>query len=77
MDKTSQLNFTQTLKRLEEIVAQLEKPDLDLDEGLKLLEEGTKLHKACTEKLTQAQIKIQEILKKDILDQPVEEVANI
>lgn len=63
MDKTNPLNFTETLKRLEEIVVQLEKPDLDLDEGLRLLEEGTKLHKICTAKLTQAQAKIKEILK--------------
>ncbi len=59
------LSFAQTLKRLEEIVAKLEDPELDLDEGLKLLEEGMKLHKICSSKLTQAQEKIKEILKTD------------
>lgn len=57
------INFTQAIKRLEEIVGKLESPDLDLEEGLKLLEEGVKLHKLCREKLTQANAKITTILK--------------
>ena len=32
--------FSQKLKRLEEVVAKLESPDVELEEGLKLLEEG-------------------------------------
>lgn len=59
------LNFTQSLKRLEEIVAKLEDPNLDLEEGLKLLEEGVKLHKLCKAKLTEANAKISTILKED------------
>ncbi|HSX19445.1 MAG TPA: exodeoxyribonuclease VII small subunit [Candidatus Saccharimonadales bacterium] len=59
------INFTQALKRLEEIVTKLEGPDLDLEEGLKLLEEGVKLHKLCKEKLTEANAKITTILKED------------
>lgn len=57
------LNFTQAIKRLEEIVEKLEAPDLDLEEGLKLLEEGVNLHKLCKEKLTEANKKITTILK--------------
>lgn len=56
-------NFTQTLARLEEIVDKLESPDLDLEEGLKLLEEGVLLHKLCKNKLTAANAKITDILK--------------
>ncbi len=59
------LNFTQALKRLEEIVEKLEDPDLDLEVGLKLLEEGVSLHKLCKTKLTQANEKITTILKDD------------
>lgn len=55
--------FTQALKRLEEIVEKLEDPNLDLEDGLALLEEGVKLHKFCQNKLTQANTKITEILK--------------
>lgn len=61
-------NFTQALKRLEEIVGQLEDPQLDLDEGLKLLEEGVKLHKLCKNKLTEANSKITNILKDEDID---------
>lgn len=57
------LNFTKALKRLEEIVESLEDPNLDLEEGLKLLEEGVKLHKFCKSKLTEANLKISSILK--------------
>ena len=57
------LNFTQALTRLEEIVEKLESPNLDLEEGLKLLEEGVALHKLCKNKLTAANTKITDILK--------------
>ena len=56
-------NFTQALARLEEIVEKLESPNLDLEEGLKLLEEGVALHKLCKNKLTAANAKITDILK--------------
>lgn len=56
-------NFTQALARLEEIVEKLDSPDLDLEEGLKLLEEGVILHKLCKNKLTAANAKITTILK--------------
>lgn len=62
---TKDLNFTKALKRLEEIVDKLEDPDLDLEEGLQLLEEGVKLHKFCKSKLTEANAKITTILKED------------
>lgn len=64
MSKNSKdLNFTKALKRLEEIVESLEDPSLDLEEGLKLLEEGVKLHKFCKSKLIEANLKISSILK--------------
>ena len=60
---TDEISFSKSLARLEEIVTKLEMPDLDLDEGLKLLEEGVKLHKNCKQKLTEASVKISTILK--------------
>jgi len=63
--KPNDVNFTQALARLEEIVEKLESPDLDLEESLKLLEEGVKLHKLCKAKLTEASTKITTILKED------------
>lgn len=61
----NQLNFSKSLARLEEIVAKLEEPDLDLEDGLKLLEEGVGLHKACRKKLTEASAKINKILESE------------
>ncbi len=63
MKKNPEATFTEALARLEEIVALLESPSLDLEEGLKLLEEGAALHKLCKEKLTQANTKISNILE--------------
>lgn len=60
-----ELTFSQSLKRLEEIVEKLEDPNLDLEEGLALLEEGVTLHKFCQQKLTAANAKINKILKDD------------
>lgn len=56
------MNFTKSLKRLEEIVAKLEEPNIDLEESLKLLEEGVQLHKLCRDKLTKANARIKTIL---------------
>lgn len=51
------------IKRLEEIVALLEK-GVTLDESLKLYEEGSKLAKLCLEELEKAKGKIT-MIKKD------------
>ena len=58
-------SFSKALARLEEIVERLEDPDLDLEEGLKLLEEGVKLHRFCKSRLTEANKKITTILKEE------------
>ena len=69
---TEEINFSKALARLEEIVQKLEKPDLDLEAGLKLLEEGVKLHKICKNKLTEASAKISTILKVEGPDVAIE-----
>lgn len=56
--------FENALKRLEEIVKDLERGDLQLDDALKLFEEGVKLSKACLDILENAEKKI-EILMQD------------
>jgi exodeoxyribonuclease VII small subunit len=59
-----EIKFEKALKRLEEIVEKLEEGDLDLDQSLKLFEEGVKLSKVCNKRLNEAQKKI-EILTKE------------
>ncbi len=57
------MTYEQAIKRLEEIVACLEKKDTPLEESMKLFEEGTKLAAFCGEKLTSAKQKITELTK--------------
>ena len=59
------LSFSRALERLETIISELENPNLDLEDGIKLLEEGVKLHKSCKDKLTLANAKIRKIVKED------------
>ena len=56
--------FEQSLDELEKIVRQLEDGDLPLEESLKLFENGVKLSRECRERLTNAERRI-EVLMKD------------
>jgi len=60
MEKT----FESSLAELEKIVEQLENGDLPLEESLKLFETGVKLSRECRERLTDAERRI-EVLMKD------------
>ena len=60
MEKT----FEASLAELEKIVAQLEDGDLPLEESLKLFEKGVKLSRECRERLSDAERRI-EVLMKD------------
>ncbi len=44
-----QYNFAQARARLEEIVSQVRKKDISLEQSLDLLEEGVRLANVCTE----------------------------
>ena len=58
-------SFEKDLKRLEEIVAQMERDEVSLDDSMKLFEEGVKLSKRCTEKLNEAETKVSILLKNE------------
>ncbi|MBI4091122.1 exodeoxyribonuclease VII small subunit [candidate division WWE3 bacterium] len=58
-----ELTFTQSLKKLKEITEKLEKGDLELEDALKLYEEGISLHKKCIDKLNFAKLKFEELKK--------------
>jgi len=45
------LSFEDSLKKLEDIVEQLESGDVDLDKSVELYEKGMNLKKICEEKL--------------------------
>jgi len=57
-----ELSFARQLARLEEIVRRLEAEDLDLDEALKLFEEGVERLRAARERLTAAEAKVKQVL---------------
>jgi exodeoxyribonuclease VII small subunit len=56
-------SLTTDLKRLEEIVRQLESDDTDLDQALALFEEGVSRLKAAREHLSEAELRIQKVLE--------------
>ncbi len=58
------LKFEEALKGLEAIVDKLETGELDLEESIKLYEEGIELSLYCQKQLTQAEGKIQRLVKK-------------
>ena len=56
-------SFETSLTELEAIVRQLEDGDLPLEESLKLFETGVKLSRECRERLTNAERRIEILLK--------------
>ena len=57
-------SFEEALKRLEEIVQRMEGGDLALEESLGLFEEGVRLTRVCSQRLDEAEKKI-ELLTRD------------
>lgn len=56
-------SFEESLKRLEELVAQLERGDLPLEEAIKIFEEGARLSEECRKHLEAAEGKVEILLK--------------
>lgn len=69
--KTKDMKYEEAVKRLNEIVTDLEKGNLPLADSLTLFEEGTALMKRCTELLDEAEQKVV-MLKKGADGEPVE-----
>ncbi len=61
----AEVKFEQALKKLENIVQDLERGDLSLDEAVKKYEEGMKLAKICTKKLEEAERKVEILVKSE------------
>jgi exodeoxyribonuclease VII small subunit len=55
--------FETSLARLDEIVQELEKGELPLEQSLKLFEEGVKLARICSTRLEDAERKVDILLK--------------
>ena len=59
----SEIKFEKAMSRLEKIVEELERGDLDIDKSLEIFEEGIKMSRLCTKKLNEAEAKIQKLTK--------------
>ncbi len=63
------MTFEQSMKRLEEIVSQLEAGDAPLDKSMALFEEGTKLSAGLAKMLDEAEQKVTLIQKQNGIEQ--------
>ena len=57
--------FEESMKRLEEIVRELEGKDLSLEESIAKFEEGVRLGKVCRELLEKAEVRIKVLVEDD------------
>lgn len=56
------VTFEAAMERLEQIVRALERGDAQLDESLKLFQEGTELVRACGKMLEDAELQIKKVM---------------
>ncbi len=63
MTKKKNQKFEQLLLRLEEISSLLESEDVDLEDSIKLYEEGIELSRKCYNILEKAELKVTELKK--------------
>lgn len=68
-------SFEASLEALEQIVQQLESGDLPLEKSLELFEQGVRLSRECQERLSQAERRI-EVLLRDNQGRPVVTIFN-
>ena len=58
-----ELKFEKAVQRLEKIVDDLEKGELDIDKSLEMFEEGIKMSRVCSKKLNEAEAKIEKLTR--------------
>ena len=71
-EKSKDIKFEKAMRRLEEIVEHLEKGELDIDKSLEIFEEGISMSRLCSEKLNEAEQKIEQLTQKRRGDLAVE-----
>ena len=59
----SEIKFEKAMTRLESIVEELERGDLNIDKSLEIFEEGIKMSRVCSKKLNEAEAKIEKLSK--------------
>lgn len=61
----SKKSFEESMRRIEEIVGELEKGELPLETSLDRFEEAVKLARSCQKKLEEAQARVSRLAKSD------------
>ncbi len=64
-------DFEKSLQHLEKIVSNMESGDLGLEESLEQFEQGIKLAKTCQDTLANAEIRVEQLIEKNGLQQTV------
>jgi exodeoxyribonuclease VII small subunit len=64
-------DFEKSLQELEQIVQQMEQGELGLEESLTRFEHGIKLAKSCQNALSQAELKVEQLIEKNGLLQTI------
>ena len=59
----SDIKFEKAMTRLESIVEELERGDLNIDKSLAIFEEGIKMSRICSKKLNEAEATIEKLTK--------------
>ena len=65
MEEKKEVKFEKAMKRLEIIVEELEKGELDIDRSLEIFEEGIKMSRICSKKLEEAERKIEKLTRNE------------
>jgi exodeoxyribonuclease VII small subunit len=58
-----EVKFEKAIQRLEKIVEDLETGELDIDKSLEIFEEGMKMSRVCSKKLSEAEAKIEKLTR--------------
>ena len=64
-EKKEDIKFEKAMKRLETIVEELEKGEMDIDKSLEYFEEGIKMSRHCSKKLNEAEQRIEKLTRND------------
>jgi exodeoxyribonuclease VII small subunit len=63
--KIEEMSFEESIKKLEEIVKELEDENISLEESMKKFELGIKLSSNCLKKLNEAENRIEELTRSE------------
>lgn len=60
-EENERISFEEALKKLEQIVGELEDESVPLEKAIDLFEEGTKLSSYCSDVLEKAELRIEQV----------------